>query len=244
MRLIQITDAHLHADKHARSRSGVPWRQFERVLAQVMRERPDVVLLSGDVSQDETLASYQHACRALEGLACPWFWIPGNHDQPELMVECHPLIDEVDLGAWRLLLLDTRVAQMPHGELGAERLAALGEALEQSDRPVVIGLHHPPVEVGAAWMDAIGLKDRDAFWQTLADYPQVKIVLFGHAHQAFAQRRSVGERSVEVYGCPAMADQFMPGAKAFAIDEASRPGYRIVELRGDEWQTWVERVNL
>ncbi|WP_447893631.1 metallophosphoesterase [Vreelandella sp. GE22] len=245
MRLIQITDAHLHADKNARSRTGIPWRQFERVVEQVIRERPDIVLFSGDISQDETLASYTHACQVLEQLPCPWFWIPGNHDQPALMAECHPLLDEVELDDWRLLLLDTHVEGQPHGELGAEQLSAFVERLEQSDTPTIIGLHHPPVDVGAAWMDAIGLKDRDAFWQALSAYPQVKIVLFGHAHQAFAQQPTLGETRMGVYGCPAMADQFMPGALEFAVDQASRPGYRVLELRrGGEWQTWVERVKV
>ena len=39
MRLIQITDAHLHADKQARSRAAIPWQQFEAVLAAVVAER-------------------------------------------------------------------------------------------------------------------------------------------------------------------------------------------------------------
>ncbi|UYF98648.1 metallophosphoesterase [Halomonas sp. GD1P12] len=245
MRLIQITDAHLYADKHARSRTGVPWRQFERVLEAVIQERPDVVLLSGDVSQDETLVSYQHACQALARLPCPWFWIPGNHDQVEFMAECHPLLSEVDLGEWRLLLLDTRVEGKPHGELGAEQLEALVERLESSEQPTVVGLHHPPVDVGAAWMDAIGLLDRDAFWQVLERFPLARVLLFGHAHQGFAQTLALGDHEVSVYGCPALADQFMPGALEFAVDQASRPGYRVVELRsGGEWQTWIERVGM
>jgi Icc protein len=39
-----------------------------------------------------------------------------------------------------------------------------------------------------------------------------------------------------------MADQFLPGAEQFAIDEASRPGYRVVDFNAHEWQTWIERV--
>nr|WP_289072712.1 phosphodiesterase [uncultured Halomonas sp.] len=242
MRLIQITDSHLHADKRARSRAGIPWQQFQRVLEAVAAERPDVVVFTGDVSQDETAASYAHAREALSALPCPWFWIPGNHDQLELMSAEQPLLDEVDLDQWRLLLLDTRVVGKPHGELGSDTLSALAERLEQDDRPTMIAMHHPPVDVGAAWMDAIGLQDREAFWQLLSAYPQVKMILFGHAHQAYAQFHPVAGSDIGVYGCPAMSDQFLPGAEAFAIDEASRPGYRIVDIHGHEWQTWVERV--
>lgn len=244
MRLIQITDAHLHADKQARSRAAIPWPQFEAVLDAVVAERPDVVVVSGDISQDETSASYVHACEALNRLPCPWFWIPGNHDQPELMAAERPMLDEVDLEQWRLLLLDTHVPGKPHGELGAAKLTALAERLEQDERPVAIVMHHPPVDVGADWMDAIGLQDRDAFWQLLSAYPQVKIILFGHAHQAFAQHQPLAGSAIGTYGCPATSDQFLPGAETFAVDEASRPGYRVVELHGEEWQTWVERIDL
>lgn len=242
MRLVQITDSHLHADKAARSRAGIPWQQFERVLEAVIAERPDIVVFSGDVSQDETAASYALACQALASLPCPWFWIPGNHDQLAFMQAEHPLVEEVDLVQWRLLLLDTHVEGQPHGELGAERLNALAERLEEDGRPTLIVMHHPPVDVGAVWMDAIGLQDREAFWQLLNRHPQVKIILFGHAHQAYAQSHRTADGKIDVYGCPAIADQFLPGAEQFAIDEASRPGYRIIDLHGSDWQTWIERV--
>lgn len=242
MRLVQITDAHLHADKKARSRAGVPWRQFQQVLECVIAERPDIVVFTGDISQDETAASYALACQALATLPCPWFWIPGNHDQPELMLAEHPLLEEVDLEQWRLLLLNTRVEGRAYGRLGSEQLSTLAAQLEDDNRPTLIAMHHPPVAVGAAWMDAIGLQDRDAFWQVLSAYPQVKIVLFGHAHQAYAQKHCVAGAEIGVYGCPALADQFMPNSESFAVDEASRPGYRVIDLHGTEWQTWIERV--
>ncbi|OJA04007.1 phosphodiesterase [Halomonas sp. QHL1] len=248
MRVVQITDAHLYADIEARSRAGIPWRQFQQVLSAVVAEKPDIVLFTGDVSQDESAASYELAVEALEQLSCPWYWLPGNHDQPEFMAAERPMVDQVDLGSWRILLLNTQVEGKPFGELGSERLAKLAEQLENDDRPTLIAMHHPPVDVGAVWMDAIGLQDREAFWELLSQHPYVKIILFGHAHQAYAEHRRIGEATIDVYGCPAMADQFLPGAEQFAIDEASRPGYRIIDLaRGDtqesEWQSWIERID-
>lgn len=248
MRVIQITDAHLYADTEARSRAGVPWRQFQQVLTAVAGEKPDVVLFTGDISQDESAASYALAVQAMAQLACPWYWLPGNHDQLDFMAAERPLVEQVDLDSWRLLLLNTQVEGKPFGELGSERLAKLAEQLEQDNRPTLIAMHHPPVDVGAVWMDAIGLQDREAFWALLRQYSHVKIILFGHAHQAYAEHHSEGETTIDVYGCPAMADQFLPGAEQFAIDEASRPGYRVIDLtwsdtQGSEWQSWVERID-
>ncbi|MFQ3787843.1 phosphodiesterase [Halomonas sp. A29] len=244
MRLVQITDCHLHADPDARSRAGFPLRQLESVVAAVRDEHPDVVIVSGDISQDETAASYQHAHRVLSALECPWFWLGGNHDQQELMKDVKPIRDDIDLAGWRLVVADTSVKGYAHGELGEERIGALIERLEQDERPTLLVMHHPPLTVGSAWLDEIGLRDRDALWQALASFPQVKAILCGHIHQAFAGRQKLEHGEVMVYGCPSTTDQFLAGSDDFAIDEASRPGYRVFNLSGEAWLTWVERVDL
>lgn len=244
MRLAQLTDCHLHADPAARSRAGFPLRQLESVVAAVRAERPDVVLVSGDISQDETAASYQHAHRVLSTLECPWFWLGGNHDQQELMRDVKVIHDDIDLGAWRLLIVDTCVKGHAHGELGEERLGQLVERLAEDARPTLLAMHHPPLAVGSAWLDEIGLKDRDALWEGLSAFPQVKAILCGHIHQAFAGRQVLEHGEVRVYGCPSTTDQFLAGSEGFAIDEASRPGFRIFDLQGEEWLTWIERIDL
>lgn len=240
MRLIQVTDCHLHADPEARSRTGYPLRQLHAVLERARTLRPDMLLVTGDISQDETLASYRHAFDAFSAFDCPWFWFPGNHDRPQLMTELREIHDEVDLDAWRLLILDSRVSGQAHGELGQAQLQSLALRLEEDERPTLLALHHPPLEVGSHWMDAIGLVDREALWQTLAAYGQVRGILCGHIHQAFARRHG----DIAVYGCPATADQFLGGSPEFAVDEASRPGLRVVDLQGENLATWIERVDV
>ncbi|NOG30861.1 phosphodiesterase [Halomonas sp. TBZ9] len=242
MRLVQLTDLHLHADPLARSRAGVPYRQFLAVMDAIKQEKPDLVIVTGDISQDESAQAYALAVEQLNRLACPWHWLPGNHDQRPLMEAVHPLADALMLNEWRLLLLDTQVPGEPGGALGSDKLVALAAQLDRQLAPTIIAMHHPPVEVGAAWMDAISLEDKDAFWQLIGRYPQVKVVLFGHAHQAYAEEKALNGFSVSVYGSPATADQFLPHAEAFAVDEAARPGYRVLDIQGTGWHTRIERV--
>ncbi|MDT8879792.1 phosphodiesterase [Halomonas saccharevitans] len=242
MRLVQITDCHLHADPAAKGRLGVPLRQLEAVIEAVNRERPDRVVVSGDISQDETAASYELAERTLSRLDAPWCWLPGNHDRTDLMTECRALPDELDLGDWRALLLDTQVRGREGGELGAERRAALEARLAGDDRPTLLFLHHPPVPIGTAWLDAIGLADAEAFWRVISLHRQVRAVCFGHVHQAFEGTRALDQHRVAVYGCPATSAQFLPGAATFALDEDAHPGYRVLDLAPGALETRVVRV--
>ena len=243
-RLIQISDCHLHADPAARSRTGVPCRQLEAVLVAANRARPDRVLVTGDISHDDSAASYALAARLLDRLEAPWDWLPGNHDVLAPMAATRPLSPELTLGAWRLLLLDTHVPGAEHGELAESAREALASRLTAESRPTLIAMHHPPVAVGSAWLDAIGLHHAEAFWATLAPFPQVKAILCGHAHQAFATRRSVGERSIPVYGCPSVTDPFLPGSETFAVDATVPPGFRVLDLDDDRLTTRVERVDI
>ncbi|MEQ6889821.1 phosphodiesterase [Halomonas sp. CS7] len=244
MRLIQITDCHLYAAPEARGRIGVPLRQLDAVVEAVNRERPDRVVVSGDISQDESAASYELAERTLSRLDAPWCWLPGNHDRTDLMAERRALPAELDLGDWRALLLDTQVRGREGGELGPERLAALDARLAGDDRPTLLIMHHPPLAIGTAWLDAIGLADAEAFWRLIALHHRVRAVCFGHVHQAFEGAKTLAGRQVVVYGCPAASDQFLPGATTFALDEAARPGYRLLDLGPGALETRVARVVL
>ncbi|WP_372612508.1 metallophosphoesterase [Halomonas sp.] len=243
MRLVQISDCHLLADPDAPSRAGVPLRRLEAVIEAVNREGPDRVLITGDISHDGSQASYRLAMRAFEHLHAPWDWLAGNHDEPALMRRHHPLAEELDLGGWRILLIETHLAGNPHGELGPRRLAWLAERLDDDDRPTLVAMHHPPLPVGSAWLDAIGLRDRQAFWQTLVPFRQVRGILCGHIHQAFLGQQSLDDRRVDVYGCPATSDQFLPDAETFALDDAALPGFRVLDLTARGLETRVVRVD-
>lgn len=244
-RLVQISDCHLCADPEARGRRGVPLRQLEAVVAAVNHERSDLVLVTGDISNDDSAASYALARRTLDTLDAPWEWLPGNHDVLAPMAETRPLNDELTLGQWRLLLLDTHLPGQPHGELDAAALQALDRRLvAERSRPVLIAMHHPPLLVGSAWLDAIGLRRREAFWQTLAPHSHVQAILCGHIHQAFVGHHALEGGEVTVYGCPSTIDPFLPGSEHFAVDPIARPGYRVIDLEEEGLTTRVERVDI
>jgi len=71
--------------------------------------------------------------------------------------------------------------------------------------------------VGSAWIDALGLSDRDAFWRCLAPHAErIQAIVFGHVHQAF-HGRTLG---IPCYGAPSTWRQFAPCRPDFAYDDA------------------------
>ncbi|MCX2524721.1 metallophosphoesterase family protein [Larsenimonas rhizosphaerae] len=239
MRLVQLTDCHLSADPAALYRQGYATPQLERVIDAAMARRPDMVIVTGDISNDDSPASYHQAVARLDRFQCPWFWLPGNHDNVQIMNDIRPMIPALDLGERRLLMLNTQLPGDVAGRVGETQLDELERELQSSDQPTFIAMHHPPVPVGSSWMDALSLEDEAALWHILSMHPHVEMILCGHVHHAF----STWCQNIRVCATPATSDQFLPGSDTFQLDSASRPGFRVVDARGDNVTTWVERVD-
>lgn len=248
LRIAQITDTHLFADETAVSNGFQTARSLQAVLEQVaaLSPRPDLLLLTGDLSQDETLGSYRQLQAQIAPLGIPAYWIPGNHDQyPALMQQalCVPPFSTqkcFQQGGWNVVLLSSMVPNLVYGELSLDTLTWLEQQLQRAaSLPTLVALHHPPLAIASAWMDTIGLQNRDALFAVLDRHPQVKLVIFGHIHQEFDEWRG----AVRYLGTPSTCVQFVPKGDRFAIDGDRKPGFRLITLHRDgSYETQVVRV--
>ncbi|WP_338441518.1 metallophosphoesterase [Synechococcus elongatus IITB4] len=234
--IAQITDLHLLADPEAALRGCVTTARAAAVFADLKQRSPDLLLLSGDLSEDGSPASYERLRNWVEELGCPAIAIAGNHDQPQCLAEIcgrSPFINGsvYTVRGWRIIALDSYQPKRVDGWLGAEQLDWLDQRLAEESTPTLLVLHHPPVPIGVDKMDAIGLKDGSKFLELIARYEQVRLVLSGHAHQAFIQCRG----TTTFLGCPATAMQF---------DQAELPaGWRSLELEADgSWRSQIHWV--
>ncbi|MBK4998528.1 5'-cyclic-AMP phosphodiesterase [Pseudomonas sp. S31] len=241
--VVQLTDAHLFGDA-AGTLLGLNTRESLRhVVAQVRREQPriDLLLCTGDLSQDGSVASYE-AFRQLSGeLAAPARWLPGNHDEARVMAEVAPeLVEAVtDIGAWRVVMLDTSVLGATHGLLQPDQLALLDQALATAGgRHCLVCCHHQPVDIGCAWIAPIGLRNAEQLLARLKGYPQVKALLWGHIHQEWDEVRE----GVRLLATPSTCIQFAPRSEDFKVSE-ELPGYRWLRLHADgRLETGIERA--
>ncbi|MGH8666389.1 MAG: phosphodiesterase, partial [Burkholderiales bacterium] len=168
---------------------------------QALDVRPDCVLATGDLTDRGESEAYVVLRRTLAPLPIPVYAIPGNHDRREPMrqafADCAwmpsqpgtPLCFRVRLKTLMLIALDTLVEGEDYGMLGEGQLewleAQLGEAATQ---PVIVMLHHPPVDSGIAIMDAMKLRDSDHFGDIVSRHGNIERILCGHLHRSMHVR--------------------------------------------------------
>jgi len=245
LRVLQITDPHLMARDDG-ALLGVNTRDsLAAVVDEVLQAhgQPDLILATGDLAQDASEQAYRVFGDSLSSFHCGSAWLAGNHDDSATLnrvaAEYQADRRQILQGGWHFVLLDSSVHGKVFGELADSELAFLDRALsEYPDVPTLVTLHHHPVDIGADWMEQIGLRNRDAFWAVIDRHPQVRIVLWGHVHQEHEEIRN----GVQLLATPSTCIQFTSGARDFSVEPLA-PGYRWFELQPDgHFSTEVHRA--
>ena len=247
LRLTHFTDPHLYGGESEclRGVATLPALKTALAHAQARDWPPAAVLVTGDLVQDDP-AGYPHFRRLFGSLGVPVLCLPGNHDEPramrrELSGEPFCLGGYVDMGRWRIVLLDSCIPGAASGALSAQGLAELDEALATADgRHCLVCLHHHPVPMSSRWLDRVGLTNAAEFLHTLDQHRNVRAVVWGHVHQAYDGLR----KGVRLLATPSTCAQFLPNSDDFAVDRRP-PAYRTLQLRADgsllTEVVWVEQ---
>jgi 3',5'-cyclic AMP phosphodiesterase CpdA len=190
----QITDIHLGFDPD--NPAEFNRKRLDKAVACLMesRNRPDLLLATGDLIDRGDIDSYRRLKVALSAVDVPVLMCMGNHDDRDNFSAIFPDVPVVDgfiqyvvpLDGVRLIVLDTLEPGRHGGAFCEARAAWLTARLaEEPGTPVVIVMHHPPVEVGIDWMNT----HPDEPWvqrfaETIAGKAQVKALICGHLHRA------------------------------------------------------------
>lgn len=235
LQVIQVTDPHLRREVEG-TLLGMNTRQSLSAVLDLIRHdglEPDLVVATGDISQDGSEESYQAFRDEMSVFPCPVYWSMGNHDETRAMVQVAAGTEALDQvvvrNGWKLILLDSSVPQKVFGRLGRDELRLLEQELaEDPDLHVLISLHHHPIDVDSVWLDKIGLRNRDEFFEIVDRYPNVRAILWGHVHQEVDAQRG----HIRLLGSPSTCVQFRPHSVEFSVDAAA-PGYRWLNLLAD-----------
>lgn len=248
--ILQISDCHLFADAESEIR-GVRTRDtFLRVWWHALRNYPeaDRIVISGDLTHDERIETYQILREIVRHKLDRISLIPGNHDERSLIRQTFPCreipgLDRIvfaeSLAGWRYLGLDSHIPGQLAGELGNAQLRWLDERLSEAAAvPTLIFLHHPPIPVNSPWLDRIMLQDASPLRDVVKSHSQIRAILCGHVHQEF----SGDLEGIPVLTQPSTGVQFRPGTESLEVDSVL-PGYRVLHLdRAGDWRTEIVRV--
>jgi 3',5'-cyclic AMP phosphodiesterase CpdA len=187
--LAQISDTHVRADD-----SGASVAQLVRAMAQAREYRADVILLTGDLVNDEREDEYAALAEAIVDPPAPLYLMPGNHDDRALIRRTFPthaylphagnLSFVIDNHPVRVVAVDQIVPNETYGILTPEHASWLDRALaEAPGKPTVVALHHQPFLTHDLLFDRIGLVDADLFTNVIARHRQVARIICGHHHR-------------------------------------------------------------
>lgn len=164
-------------------------------------QRPDAIVITGDLTDFGRAAEYEHLQSLLAPLGdMPLYLLPGNHDERQQLRASFPSHSylgtdgfvqySVPIGGLQLVTLDTVTPGASEGNLCQQRLDWLEAELDrQRHKPVVIAMHHPPFQTLIGHMDRIGLlTGAQELEAIVARYPNVERVICGHLHRSIQVR--------------------------------------------------------
>lgn len=236
MRILHLTDPHLFAAADGALRGTITQASLQRVVDHYQAGEwvADRAVITGDLVQDDSAEAYDRFRTLMLPLNIRMHCVPGNHDVRALMqrVCCVPPFSYCayeEAGDWLIVGLDSCENGDAGGFIASDELQRLSDIVGRSAaKHVMVCLHHPPVPMGSAWLDTVGLRNGDEFLQTLSSLGRIRLAVFGHVHQAYDQEHD----GVRIIGTPSTCRQFLPGSAKFAVDDRP-PAYRRITLRSD-----------
>lgn len=241
MLIAQITDTHIGFDRDNPEEANL--QRLNRVLARLVEgpNRPDLLLLTGDLTEFGDAASYARLADALKVCPFPVQVMAGNHDAREPLLAAFPQTPAeggfvqfaLELDGLRLLAIDTLDPGRHGGAFCAERAGWLAAQLAaRPDVPTLIAMHHPPFASGIAWLDS----DEDEAWiarfaATIAGHAQVRAIIAGHLHRTIHTLWNGAALTVCASSAPTVGLDLRPvdpdhaDGRAMIVDEP--PGYAL-----------------
>jgi len=190
--IAHVSDIHIDAASRSAERTRLVFEHLDALPADL-----DLVVLTGDIADHGLDAEYATVRRAT-ATRHPLLVCPGNHDDREAFrrtllgvpASAEPVNQVHRTDRFVVALCDSSIPKQDDGFLADSTLEWLTAELDATpaDVPVLIGFHHPPVELHAPFVDGIRQFGEDRLARTVAGRPNVVAFLAGHAHTAAATR--------------------------------------------------------
>ena len=258
MLIAQITDCHIGFDPDNPDEDNV--QRLRAVLARLRDgpNRPDLLLLTGDLTNGGDAKSYARLGALLAASPIPYRLLAGNWDERAALLAAFPdtasadgfVQFELDTPGLRVIALDTTEPGRHGGAFCEQRAAWLSARLDADPaRPVLIAMHHPPIISGLDWLDG----GEQAPWierfrAAISGRPQVRAIIAGHLHRTV----HTSFAGVPLTVCPSAAPAVTLDLRAIdparpdgrAMVQAEPPAYALHRWQGGQLTSHFEVVSL
>ena len=219
------------SDLHCGSPHFVP-SLLDRALVEVNELAPDVVIVSGDLTDFGLRGEYETARDYLNRVECPLMLvIPGNHDSRNVgYVHFEELFgerrSELHLNGVSILAVDSTEPDLDNGLIGRGRYEWIEEHFGAHDAFLrIFVLHHHLLPVPGTGRERNIVYDAGDAIECL-QRARVDLVLSGHKHVPYAWR---------------LEDLFIVNAgtvSSLRLRGNTRPCYNVVEVAGGHVDVW------
>jgi Icc protein len=173
------------SDPHVGSPHFVP-NLMNRVLVEIDELAPDMVICTGDLTNDGFQQEFKAAAAYFRQIKQPFFVIPGNHDSRNVgYLHFEKLFGPrhwtADFGPVRIVAVDSSEPDLNEGRIGREHYDWIRQSFDCDAELKVFALHHHLIPVPGTGRERSTVQDAGDLLELLLA-SGVDLVLTGHKH--------------------------------------------------------------
>ncbi len=182
MQIVQLSDLHV----------GGLFKEdaFNTIVNEVNELSPDVVIISGDLTDDGLIFQFQQARSLIQKIKCPnLIALPGNHDYRHtgylLFKKFFPFSNQIhEYENLVILTLGTARPDRDEGEVGHRQNVWMETILnQQTEKTKIVVMHHHLIAIpDTGYANVVGILDAGDTLRACLD-SKVDLVLCGHKHR-------------------------------------------------------------
>jgi 3',5'-cyclic AMP phosphodiesterase CpdA len=226
---------------------------LDPLVAAICAARPDLVAVSGDLTQRARSSEFQQAREFLDRLPGQLIVVPGNHDVPAIgnpyqrffsdyarfRKYIHPEIEQTyaDAGIAVIGINTARALAWKGGRINAQQMERVRLFFQHAAKTAVkILVVHHPLDIPHVWPGVSAMRARAALlhWEKCG----VDVILAGHEHRAFAgsaERLQIGNHeAVIVQAGTATSTRVRGEANSFNVIRTASSEVRVERMTWDE----------